>query len=454
MTPSAVFDSWRSVTYIVLLAGSLLGASGCVAENQESLGSSGSDLSSCASGTTLRGVDVSSYQGSIDWSSAKSSGIAFGFAKATEGDTLEDSTFAANWAGMKSAGVVRGAYHFFHPSESATAQASFVLSKVGTLEAGDLPIVLDFEVLDGVSEASAVADAVTFLQTVTQATGKTAILYMSADFLGSSYPALSPYTLWVANYGVSCPGLPSEWPAWSFWQNSDSGNVSGISGGTDTDVFNGSLSALAALAGGSGGGSSGGGGSSSGGSSSGGGSGSGSGGGSGSGSGGSSQACSLGGHTYAQGTCTETLQCDSGSWVARSSDPSGCVGGVEPNGACLTDNGTVAPENTCTSTLQCDSGVWVERVSDPAMCLGSTSTSCSLAGTTYAQNTCTQTLQCDSGEWVTRSSDPSSCSTGVEPSGGCVTDSGSVVPQNTCTTTLQCDDGVWMARSSDPTACL
>jgi hypothetical protein len=142
----------------------VLGASGCAAENPESVGSSGSDLSSCASGTTLRGVDVSSYQGSIDWSSAKSSGIAFGFAKATEGDTLEDSTFAANWAGMKSAGVVRGAYHFFHPSESATAQASFVLSKVGTLEAGDLPIVLDFEVLDGVSEASAVADAVTFLQ--------------------------------------------------------------------------------------------------------------------------------------------------------------------------------------------------------------------------------------------------------------------------------------------------
>jgi hypothetical protein len=88
------------------------------------------------------------------------------------------------------------------------------------------------------------------------------------------------------------------------------------------------------------------------------------------------------------------------------------------------------------------------------MCLGSTTTSCTLAGTTYAQNTCTETLQCDSGSWIARSSDPSSCNTGVEPSGACITDTGAVDPQNTCTTTLQCDDGVWVDRDTDPSACL
>jgi hypothetical protein len=79
---------------------------------------------------------------------------------------------------------------------------------------------------------------------------------------------------------------------------------------------------------------------------------------------------------------------------------------------------------------------------------------CVLAGQAYVTNTCTETLQCDNGSWVTRTSDPSSCDTGVEPSGGCLTDSGSIVPQNTCTTTLQCDGGVWVDRTSDPAACL
>jgi lysozyme len=433
-------------SWLMVLAGVAVGSAGCAFASPESVSSTGSDLTSCATGSTLRGVDVSSYQGSVDWSAAKASGISFAFAKATEGETLVDSTFAANWAGMKAAGVVRGGYHFFHPDESATAQASFVLSTVGSLEAGDLPIVLDFETLDGVSEASAVADAVTFLQTVTQATGKTAILYMSAEFLSGSYASLAPYPLWVANYGVSCPGLPSGWSSWTFWQDGDSGSVSGISGGTDVDEFNGSLSALTAFAGGS----SGGGGSSSGGGSSGGGSS----GGSSSGGAPTSTSCTLNGQTYAQSTCTETLQCDGGSWVARSSDASSCTSSIEPNGACLTDSGSVAPENTCTSTLQCDDGVWVDRVSDTAACLGSSTTSCELAGVTYAQNTCTETLQCDSGSWIARTSDASSCTSGIEPNGACVTDSGSVVPENTCTSTLQCDAGVWVDRFDDPTACL
>jgi hypothetical protein len=79
--------------------------------------------------------------------------------------------------------------------------------------------------------------------------------------------------------------------------------------------------------------------------------------------------CDLAGQSYAPDTCTETLQCNAGAWVARTSDPSNCTTGVEPGGACLTDTGSVVPENTCTSTLQCDEGVWVSRSDDPAACL-------------------------------------------------------------------------------------
>jgi hypothetical protein len=81
-----------------------------------------------------------------------------------------------------------------------------------------------------------------------------------------------------------------------------------------------------------------------------------------------STSCTLGGHTYGQNTCTETLQCDDGHWVARPSDPSACDRGVESNGACITDSGAVEAENTCTSTLQCDDGVWVDRFDDPTAC--------------------------------------------------------------------------------------
>jgi hypothetical protein len=95
-----------------------------------------------------------------------------------------------------------------------------------------------------------VANAVTFLAAVTKRTGKKAILYMSSDFLSGSYPALAAYTLWVANYGVTCPGMPSEWSTWSFWQDSATGTVSGISGDVDLDDFNGTLAQLGGLTGG------------------------------------------------------------------------------------------------------------------------------------------------------------------------------------------------------------
>jgi hypothetical protein len=75
-------------------------------------------------------------------------------------------------------------------------------------------------------------------------------------------------------------------------------------------------------------------------------------------------------------------------------------------------------------------------------------TPCSLAGNSYPQATCTETLQCSNGTWVSRSSDASSCITGVEPSGACVTDVGSVVPQYTCNATQQCNNGVWISGTS------
>jgi hypothetical protein len=84
---------------------------------------------------------------------------------------------------------------------------------------------------------------------------------------------------------------------------------------------------------------------------------------------GSPSSCDLAGRSYAQNACTETKQCDGGSWVARTGDPAACLRGIEANGACVTDTGSIVAQNTCTSTLQCDDGVWVARSSDPSACL-------------------------------------------------------------------------------------
>ncbi|MFO0602934.1 MAG: GH25 family lysozyme [Polyangiales bacterium] len=342
---------------------------------------SGAEAYVCATHATLRGVDVSSYQGAINWSTVRAAGITFAFAKSSEGTGLVDPYFARNWAGMRAAGIVRGAYHFFHPGVSAEAQAQLVLATVGPLDAHDLPIVLDFEARDGIAEATAVARAVTFLQIIANRTGRTPIVYMSAGFLSRSYPALAPFPLWVAHYGVSCPSVPAGRTTWDFWQTSERGRVNGIPGGdVDLDVFNGSLDELFVFLGdepdagaptpdaGSADAGSADAGSTDAGSSD-----------AGTGDAGtppppmdagttSPTDCVLAGRSYANNTCTETLQCARGTWGPRAFNPMACASGILAGGACVTDRGVLVPMNTCTATLQCDNGVWGYRADNPMRC--------------------------------------------------------------------------------------
>jgi lysozyme len=315
----------------------VLPLTGCVASTtqQDEPTASSQAASTVCGQTTVKGVDISHYDGTIDWTTVKSAGIDFAFAKATESTNFIDPTFATNWTGMKAAGVVRGAYHFFHPDVDAAMQASYCLTTVGALGADDLPVVLDFEELNGVAEATAVAGAVTFLAAVTKSTGKTAILYMSSAFLSGSYPALAPYPLWVANYGVTCPGVPSTWSSWTYWQDSATGSVAGISGASavDLDFFNGTLQQLG------GGGSSSGGGSGSG-SGSGGGSGSGSGSGGGSGSGSGSGGGSGSGSGSGGGSGSSGGGGGSGGGSGSSSGTGGGSGGGSSGGGSGSSSGT------------------------------------------------------------------------------------------------------------------
>jgi hypothetical protein len=119
------------------------------------------------------------------------------------------------------------------------------------LGAGDLPVTADMETTGGQSAAAIAANLQTWASAVAAGTGKkpmiyTAIGYWDSDVLSSAF---SSDPLWVADWGPSCPDLPSEWSGWSFWQYSDSGSVSGIGGAVDLDEFNGSLADLQSFTG-------------------------------------------------------------------------------------------------------------------------------------------------------------------------------------------------------------
>ncbi len=229
-----------------------LALTGCSGQGGDGPLGEAEEASVCAAGATVKGVDVSVYQGNVNWAAVHAAGNDFAIARISDGSYL-DTQFNNNWAGIKSAGMVRGAYQFFEPGEDPTTQANIVISAVGKLGSGDLPVTADMEVTGGQSAATIVAHLQTWVAAVTAGTGKVPMIYTAPGFWDGSVgsTAFGNLPLWAANWGVTCPTLASGWSNWKMWQYADNGTVSGISGNVDTDVFNGDLAALQSFAGGS-----------------------------------------------------------------------------------------------------------------------------------------------------------------------------------------------------------
>ena len=240
----------RSTVFALALAATTL--TGCSSPEMEGdeIVEDADELRVCAKGPTVEGVDVSYYQGTVNWASVRAAGRRFAIARISDGATFNDPTFARNWSGIKAAGMIRGAYQFFRPGQDPIAQADVVVRAVGRLGNGDLPVVLDLEESDGQSSATVMSRALKWIERVQAGTGKRPILYTSVGFLDGirGTAPLNGMTLWVANYGVACPYLPSGFANWQFWQYSDRARVSGVSGGVDANVFNGTYAQLEALA--------------------------------------------------------------------------------------------------------------------------------------------------------------------------------------------------------------
>lgn len=203
----------------------------------------------CAAGSTVKGIDVSYYQGNIDWQAAKNDGVEYAFIRVSDGTGFTDPKFDRNWAEAKRVGVRRGVYQFFRSNQDPIAQANLLLSKMGPLQPGDLPPVIDVESMDGQSASTVRTKVGRWLDHVEAELGVRPIIYTGPYFWRDNVggPDMDDHPLWVAHYGTSCPLVPPTWTRWAFHQHTSSGRVSGISGNVDMNKFNGTRAQLAAL---------------------------------------------------------------------------------------------------------------------------------------------------------------------------------------------------------------
>jgi lysozyme len=197
--------------------------------------------------SNVRGIDVSRWQGVMDWQKAKTAGAQFAFIKATEGQSWVDPQYGRNWAEAQKAGIPRGAYHFFRNGFSPENQAQHFVSTVRSGGFGELPLVADIEDTQGTPNAEEVR---TFLLQVEMLSGRKPIVYTGAWWWNQfgSLPWAKEYDLWIANYRATPPPvLPAGWDTWVFWQYTSTGPgpVYGAqSNGIDLNYFNGSADDL------------------------------------------------------------------------------------------------------------------------------------------------------------------------------------------------------------------
>jgi lysozyme len=195
----------------------------------------------CATGTTIKGFDISHWQPTVDFTGLKAAGNAFCFIKASEG-VGTDISFDSHWPNAKKAGLITGAYHFFRAAVNPLEQARTFADKVGKLGPEDLPCVMDWEVTDGTATQLDRENGLQFLHSVEALTGKTPLIYGGPYFLTALAldPQFMRFGLWVAHYGPKCPLVPLPWHSWEFWQWNGTG--------TDNNLFNGTLDQLKELA--------------------------------------------------------------------------------------------------------------------------------------------------------------------------------------------------------------
>ena len=196
----------------------------------------------------LSGVDLSKWQGNVDFAKIRAAGHAYVFVKATQGATGVDPDYARNIAAARAAGLAAGSYHFYVTADDAASQFANLAQHLD-VQPGDLPPVIDIEVLSSSgSLPNLAAQLQALLDDIERKWNVRPIIYSGENFANVDLKGFSAYPLWLAEYtGAPAPKLPLDWAAWTFWQYSQSGSVPGVAGAVDLDRFNGDQAQFDAL---------------------------------------------------------------------------------------------------------------------------------------------------------------------------------------------------------------
>lgn len=188
------------------------------------------------------GIDVSHYQGKIEWETVADDNtdfpLGFVFVRATAGSKKLDTEFKNNWKGAKANGYLRGAYHYYRPDENSVKQADNFIKNVKLTE-GDLPPVLDIEKIPNKQNLDSLKTGLKrWLAKVEDHYGMKPIIYSGesfyTDFLKKEFVG---YDLWIANYSFFEDEIRKEW---LFWQFTDKASLKGIETNVDVNIYNGS----------------------------------------------------------------------------------------------------------------------------------------------------------------------------------------------------------------------
>ena len=185
------------------------------------------------------GIDVSGWQGNIDYSEVASSGIEIVYMKASEGTSFVDPYFNQNYTNAKANGLKVGFYHYLtaRSNSEAVAQANFFVSTISGMTP-DCRLAMDFESFGNLSAEEINEIGLTFMQTVENLSGKEMVIYSDTSNASNIFGGgLTNYPLWVAQYEVEEPTPNGNWNSWVGWQYTDAGEISGINGYVDRDRF-------------------------------------------------------------------------------------------------------------------------------------------------------------------------------------------------------------------------
>ena len=202
-------------------------------------------------GYEIHGIDISHYQGKIDWEQLKNAMIKgcpvrFVIIKSTEGSSRLDENFRENFNQARDFGFIRGVYHFWSNKSTAREQAYYFLDQVHLTD-GDLPPVLDIEHKPADKRVEDFQrDVLTWLHIVEDKYHAKPIIYTYYKFKEQylSAPVFDDYPYWIAHYYVDKVQYKGKW---KFWQHTDVGKLPGIKGYVDFNIYNGSYYELKQL---------------------------------------------------------------------------------------------------------------------------------------------------------------------------------------------------------------